>query len=309
MRLYSMYFICKSNIEIIKNFKAETISNASGQFIRVKGWAETIKSLNKLANIPGIKTYAEKLYESIPVMIRDRDTFDLSIDIGGKLESARKDLVSSISTIIGMYEQMGLTQSADTGFDIKLPQFESIKDFSNCIKDLEFIINQCPFLSIPDSEIKFKSADVGSFWITFFIGGTATIQMLLSLSKLVDAAVKIQSHVITVKQQEEQLRSMELKNELASELFDTFRKVNKSFVDNVIHELESDLGPLKDGEEVDKAGKSIEKLADWMNKGLQIYSTIDAPKEVRDLFPPQEEQPLLNDDVIKLIEQKEENKE
>lgn len=304
MRLYSMYFICKNNIEIIKNYKTEAVANNSGQFIRVTGWIVVIKSLNKLANVPGIKEYSEKLYESVPVMLRDRDTFDLSLNAGDKLESARKELLSSISAIIGMYEQMGLTQNTNTGFDIRLPQFDSIKDFSNCIKDLEFIINQCPFLSVPDGEIKFKSADVGSFWITFFVVGTAASQILFNFSKLVDAATKIQSHVVTVKQQEEQFRSMAQKNELTSELIDAFRKVNKILVDSTIHEIESGLGTLKDGEEIDKAGRSIEKLADWMNKGLQIYSTIDAPKEVRDLFPPQEEQPLLNADVIKLIEQK-----
>lgn len=122
---------------------------------------------------------------------------------------------------------------------------------------------------------------------------------------MVDAAIKIQSHVVTVKQQEEQFRSMEQKNELTSELIDAFRKVNKSLVNSAVHELEPGLGSLDNGEEIDKVGRSIEKLADWMNKGLQIYSTIDAPKDVRDLFPPQEEQSLLNDDVIKLIEQKE----
>lgn len=136
MRLYSMYFICKNNIEIIKNLKAETVTNNSGQFVRVKGWTDTIKSLNKLANVPGIKEYSEKLYESIPIVLRDRDTFDITIESANKLELARKELLSSVSTIIGMYEQMGLTQNTDTGFDIKLPQFSSIKDFSNCIKDL-----------------------------------------------------------------------------------------------------------------------------------------------------------------------------
>lgn len=304
MRLYSMYVLCKSNIGFIKNVKGQGMTTNSGTFVRVNNWLSCIEALDKLANIPGLKESTTKFYESVPVILRGRDVFDLDSANYTGLDLAKKELLSSIGTIISMYEQMGLPQNTGLGFDIKLPQFVSIKDFSNCIKDLEFIVNQCPFLSVPDSEIKFKSADVGSFWITFLVAGTATSQMLLNLSKLVDAAVKIQSHVVTVKQQEEQLRSMELKNELTSELIGTFKKVNKSLVDKTVHELESDLGTLKDGEEVDKAGRSIEKLADWMNKGLQIYSAIDAPEEIKDLFPPQEEQQLLNDDIIKLLEQK-----
>lgn len=305
MRLYSMYFICKSNIDVIKNVKVENIKNNSGELIRVSNWLDCVEALNKLVNVPGLKEATTKLYEIVPIFVRNRDVFDLDMTVFKGFDKAIRELISGISTIILMYDQMGITQNTDLGFDIKLPQFESIKELSNCIKDLEFIVNQCPFLNVPDGEIKFNSADVGSFWLTFFVVGTATSQLLFNLSKLADAAVKIKSHVITVKQQEEELRSMQLKNGLSSELIDTFRKINKSFVDKAVHELEEDLVHLKDGEEIDKAGKSVEKLADWMNKGLQIYSTIDAPKEVRDLFPPQEEQSLLNDDVIKLIAQKE----
>ena len=37
---------------------------------------------------------------------------------------------------------------------------------------------------------------------------------------------------------------------------------------------------------------------------MQIYSTIDAPKEIRDLFPVQVEATYLTDDIQKLIEMK-----
>ncbi|EXG87933.1 hypothetical protein K413DRAFT_4838 [Clostridium sp. ASBs410] len=309
MRLYSMYFICKGNIDVIENIKIENLNTNSGPSGRICGWLEIVKALNKLANVPGLKEVTTKLYESVPIFVRNRDVIELNVPSLSKFDVSKRELASSINTIILMYEQMGLIHNADPGFDMKLPQFESIKDFSNCIKDVEFIFNQCPYLRIPNGEIKFKSADVGSFWITFFIAGTAASAMLINLSKVIDAAVKIKSHVVTVKQQEEALRAMDLKNGIASDIFDTFRQVNKSIIDKCVHELEADLGPLKDGEEVGKVGKSIEKLAEWMDKGLQIYSAIDAPQEVRDLFPPQEEQPLLNNEIIKLIEQKENNKD
>ena len=69
-------------------------------------------------------------------------------------------------------------------------------------------------------------------------------------------------------------------------------------------ELQNELGKLNDGEEKDKVGKSLEKLAYWMDKGMQIYSTIEAPPEIKDLFPEQEELSFLTDDIQKLIEMK-----
>ncbi len=300
-----MYFICKGNIEAVKEIKIETRTQGSNSINCIKNWDEKVRLLDKLANIPGLRDSVTDLYESVPIFVRNRKTADLDATSEAKFKESQKNLICSMNTIISMYENMGLKEDFGTGFDVKLPAFDSIKDFSSCVKDIEFIINQCPYLRSDDGEVRFKSVDVGSFWITFLIAGTAASTLLLNLSKIVDAAVKIKSHVVTVKQQEETLRAMELKNNIASDIVDTFKQMNKSIVDNCVHELEADLGPLKDGEEVDKVGKSIQKLADWMNKGLQIYSTIDAPKEVRDLFPPQEEQPLLNDDIIKFIEQKE----
>ena len=58
-------------------------------------------------------------------------------------------------------------------------------------------------------------------------------------------------------------------------------------------------------EEKDKAGKTLEKLGYWMDKGMQIYSSIDAPVEIKDVFPLQQETNFLSDDLIKLLENKE----
>ena len=42
-----------------------------------------------------------------------------------------------------------------------------------------------------------------------------------------------------------------------------------------------------------------------MDKGMQIYSSIDAPVEIKDVFPLQQETNFLSDDLIKLLENKE----
>lgn len=305
MRLYSMYFICKSNYEIVDSIIISDRIDSGNKIYYYNGWFSIVKILNKLVNIPAIKEAAVELYESVPVFLRDRNQFDFDSRSLSDFLTAKKNLLSRMKAIIDLYENADKdSKEYTTGFDILLPQFNSIKDLSDCMKDLEFIVNQCPYLRLKDAEIKYRSVDVGSFWITFFIAGSAAATILLNLSKLVDSAVKIKSHIITVKMQEEVLRSMELKNSVGAETLDAFRKVNKALVDKTVNELEAELEPLNDGEERDKVGKSLERLAEWMSKGMQIYSAIDAPEDVKDLFPQQEERALLNDDVIKLLEMK-----
>lgn len=308
MRLYGMYYLCKEYIESIEsmNVETKTVNNTPVKFIR--GWKKKSQILNELAKIKPLTENAKKMYEAIPTVFCEQDEFDIGGATSEKFKQAKIKLLAEMNMIIKLYEILNTQKSEEIsgGFDIKLPQFDDIGDFSECLKDLEFVIKQCPYLSRDDCRIKYGSVDVGSTWITFLLVGAGASAMLLNLSKLIDAAVKIKSHVITVKMQEEALRSIELKNEMASEFCDTFKKVNNAITDQHITELQQEIGELKDGEEKDKTRRSLEKLAFWMDRGMQIYSTIDAPKEIRDLFPEQVEATYLTDNIQKLLEMKKE---
>ena len=146
---------------------------------------------------------------------------------------------------------------------------------------------------------------MGSTWLTFVIGGAAATTIISNLAKIVDNAIKMKSHITTVKMQEEALRTLEIKDEIAAEVLEAYKKTNQVLTQNSVTELERELGKLKDGEERDKVGKTLEKLGFWMEKGMQIYSAIDAPTEIKDVFPKQQEVSFLSDDIMKLLENKE----
>ena len=95
-------------------------------------------------------------------------------------------------------------------------------------------------------------------------------------------------------------------NEVAEEVIKALNEANKVVLDQCAGDLKQELGELKDGEEEGKAQKSLEKLAYWMDKGLQIYSTLNAPQEIKDLFPEQEDTSILTDNIQKLLETKRE---
>lgn len=84
-----------------------------------------------------------------------------------------------------------------------------------------------------------------------------------------------------------------------------FEETTKILIHKCVEELEKEIEPLANGEEKGKAEKSIEKLGKWMDRGMQIYSAIDAPKEAKNIFPEQSEMINLPDDLIKLLEMKE----
>lgn len=306
MRLYGMYFICRKYVQDIKQMEVENKQVNGSKVYFISGWDEKCLVLNELAKIMPLRENVRKMYEAIPVVYRDKSQFDITTSVVNNYIGARKDLVTSMETVISLYEALNTNKTdADiSGFDVKLPQFGDIGEFSKCLEDLDFVFKQCPYLKIQGGEIKYGSVDVGSTWITFLITGAAGVTLLANLAKLVDKAIKIKSHCTTVKMQKEMLRGLELKNNIAAEVIDAFDKTNKLITQECVKELENDMGELKDGEEKDKAGRSLEKLGYWIDKGLQIYSAIDAPDEAKDLFPVQEEVSFLSDDLQKLIEMK-----
>ena len=303
MRLYGMYYTCKKHIEYVKNMKVTNKTTAREATWSIKSWAERSKVLNELAKMKPLRTPAREVYEAIPVVYRDQDEFDISGTVKDRFVAARGKLIVAMETVIDMYETINPKKviDEDYGFDIKMPEFDDLGEFSKCMEDLDFVMKQCPYLNDKDGQIKYGSIDVGSTWLTFIIVGVGATTIMTNLAKIVDAAIKIKSHITTVKMQEEALRSVEIR----AEVLDAYKKANRVLTQKSVAELEQELGELKDGEEKDKAGKALEKLGYWMDKGMQIYSAIDAPAEIKDVFPTQQETNFLSDDLIKLLENKE----
>ena len=300
-------YTCKKHIEYVKNMKVTNKTTAREATWSIKSWAERSKVLNELAKMKPLRTPAREVYEAIPVVYRDQDEFDISGTVKDRFVAARGKLIVAMETVIDMYETINPKKviDEDYGFDIKMPEFDDLGEFSKCMEDLDFVMKQCPYLNDKDGQIKYGSIDVGSTWLTFIIVGVGATTVMTNLAKIVDIAIKIKSHITTVKMQEEALRSVEIRDEIAAEVLDAYKKANRILTQNSVAELERELGELKDGEEKDKAGKTLEKLGYWMDKGMQIYSSIDAPVEIKDVFPLQQETNFLSDDLIKLLENKE----
>lgn len=307
MRLYGMYYTCKKYIEYVKEMKVNNKAAAGNAIWSINSWKEKSIALNELGKMNPLRTYARKLYETVPIVYRDRDEFDITDTVKGNFVTARERLIVAMETIIDMYENINPNKmiNEEYGFDIKMPEFNDLGEFAKCIEDLNFVIKQCPYLNDKDGQIKYGTIDVGSTWLTFVISGAAATTIISNLAKIVDNAIKMKSHITTVKMQEEALRTLEIKDEIAAEVLEAYKKTNQVLTQNSVTELERELGKLKDGEERDKVGKTLEKLGFWMEKGMQIYSAIDAPTEIKDVFPKQQEVSFLSDDIMKLLENKE----
>lgn len=260
--------------------------------------------LNLLKKIPSFRKCINDYIYSVPVLVRENVSPEFDPSTAQKVNLKLNVITTKMQIIIELYESMNLGDGG-SGIDIKMPPCDDLKDYISYLKDIEFIFSQCPFLQCENEVLKFDSVDVGSNWLKLTIAAASTCMILSNTAALVDKALILRSHYVSIRQQEEILKSQHNKNELSKEIIESYKFLHNTYMDAAISMLEKDLGDLKDPEEKDKAERSLERLVDLLDKGCEIYATLDAPEEVQALFPEIQSNLELPDNIIKYLEEKE----
>lgn len=305
MKLYNVYRLCKQNIEFF--YKNHIVDLGNG-INTIENWQDIQTRLKIISKIPVFKEDIEGYLKTIPSIEREEEKPKISNKLASKLKMKEIDIYNKMSTIIELYESMGINDDNSNAIDIKLPTCEDLDEYISYLKDLNFIFTQCPFLQCEGEVIKFGSVDVGSNWLRLTIAAASTCMILNNTASILDKALALRSHYITIQQQEEMLKSAQLKNELAEEQIELFRQLKDAGMEIVIKRLEKDHEIQLDPEERDKTERVLDKLIIFLDKGGEIYASLDAPKDIQLLFPEIQGNLELPENIIKYLEDKENSK-
>lgn len=303
MKIGDIYIQCKKNYPAIK----EIDITKDGDYHQIIGVEQGIAACENLKKIECLK----EEYDNFMEMITDfGDGLFTYIDHNVMLEFEKKknNLVHAIECIIKLYESTGLKTRKDIGLDIKFPVSNSFTDFRKDIDDLEFVLTKCPFFQDEKESLRLETVDIGSFWLTFSVVGGALVAgsvLLNNIAAFVDKCIIIRSHYLTTEKQKVELEKAKIEQKQKNEIIESLDSFYKVMVDNSINELkEKSKCNNLDGEEYGRAKQSLEKLGKLIDKGLQVYSTIDSPEEVKTLFEPLKMSYLSVNNKLKLIEEK-----
>ena len=304
MRFYNVYRTCKDTYDDLKKIKLERV-NVSGnnQFYKFSNWSEYRGALLVLRNVPMFKDEVDKIFNQIPVYEREKDIPELSIQTGNAVNSTNATLTQRIKAIIDLYESMGL-KDHEIGIDVKIPDTDSFKDYIKCLNDIEFVLYQCPYLRDKDEIIKFASVDVGSNWISFLVTGVIAMAGISSIvsnfAVILNVAIDLRKKWKDLKYYESQI---DKKEDVLNQNLEVFEILKKNEMELAIDSLQNKIGDVADPEEKARVEKSLDRLASLLDRGVEFYASIDAPKEVQELFPKMVDKPLLTD-LMKFIEDK-----
>lgn len=299
MRLQEIYYICRNVQEswIDLSFdEAKAAGNVT--YYRLRN-ADGVREI--LATLSDIESFREAI-----ASVRNRSlgflqhsgSITVEHNVKPALISDYQRLYTKVSTITELFESLDYRQDSE-GFDIKLPPDISLSDLSKCTKDLDTIFSTCPLFANQDASIKFTAVDVGSVWFTFLIIGGAAVVTLRLIAELVDKALVIRSHYLTTREQEEKIRSLNLGNDALENAMEINKQISRGLLTKVSTELAED-HDITDPEDLGRLKNAIQLMADWMNKGMEVYASIQAPEETKAVFPPIERQ-TLPEGVIALL--------
>lgn len=305
MRLYNIYYLCKQCEERVKGLTFTTVR--TNQEYSINDWENYKEALFVIRQIPFLKELVDDFYETVPVFVREREKPQVDHNTYSRLNTKKNAILNRVQTVIALYESMELGETRN-GIDVKIPECESLAEYIKYLKEIDFIFTQCPYLQHKEGKIEFDTVDVGSQWITFLVGTAAVTFILTNLASLVDKAIQLKSHLTSLDQQKEILETKKKQNAALDsnlEMFEVLRKHYISEAAKAIEEANNNI-PLDNQEDRSRLEKSLEKLSDLLDKGVEFYASIDAPKETQVLFPVVNSTLELSENVLKLLEDKKE---
>lgn len=302
MRISYMYYLIKQSLENLKSIeRTEEKSKGGTTWIVFSNYSLLKTTLENLSDLTMFKDDIDDIYKYLPNTNRlPNDKFRCLNNEGTAIYNYLQNLTYHLNVIVNFLEMLGFNEQ-QLGFDVKMPPTEDFDEFVNNISMLQKILNQCPYLNIDGEVIKIQSVDIGSIWFEFAVIATGASILLHNLAKLVDKCVKIRSHYLTTKHQEEVYRKLNIENDFLEKLVAINEKIYNKFVDDAIEELKTDIPnvPLTN-EDKNRVQFTLKNLITLMDKGMEIYASIDAPDEVKELFPTTDKVQSLVD-PIKLL--------
>jgi hypothetical protein len=321
MRLKNIYFTCKHCLAAIDDIapRAEKQNVSVGSPIAVsvyKDWYVAKRALCELLGIDFLRPHIDAINAASEHNVKGSDLRLLA-------DSAEAQSVSgSLSTIkwlvratvsIGDSVGYGAFGESAPGFDVKLPDGIAFDELIKCLTDLNKVFQQCSYLKT-DAVVRFASLDAGSSWLNFVVEeapqaagvAVATVSAAIFLKKLGDIvykAVEIRNLKIQGDMQLEQMRKLSIDNDNLQRQKETNSVIHKALVAKVLKDLDKEHsgGANPDPEQQIRNATALCKLADWLERGMVILSSIDNDESVKGAFPKNEQQAIMAKDT-KLIE-------
>ena len=170
----------------------------------------------------------------------------------------------------------------DSTIYVQMPKIKDLEDLSKKSKNLHNAISQSILDPSIKGTIKVRSYDIGSLWIIITVGSVMAVKLI---GGLVWAAAVIRKKKMEFKTFEQHVKCLEIKTESMVDLKDAQKKQLEESLEAEAGNLASQFYKSGNAEKTERLKYSIKLISDLMDKGVEIHPSLNASKEVGNMYP------------------------
>ena len=170
----------------------------------------------------------------------------------------------------------------DSTIYVQMPKIKDLEDLSKKSKILHNAISQSILDPSIKGTIKVRSYDIGSLWIIITVGSVMAVKLI---GGLVWAAAVIRKKKMEFKTFEQHVKCLEIKTESMVDLKDAQKKQLEESLEAEAGNLAAQFYKSGNAEKTERLKYSIKLISDLMDKGVEIHPSLNASKEVGNMYP------------------------
>jgi hypothetical protein len=199
-----------------------------------------------------------------------------------RLKKGLEIMRSGCHALLMILKELYQEEDDESTIYIRMPKIKDLEDLSKKSKLLHAALSQSILDPSVKGNIKVKSYDIGSLWITVTVGSAQAVKLI---GGIVWAAAVIRKKKRQFKTFEQHVKCLDIKSDSMEDLKDAQKKQLDLSLKAEANNLVAQFYKGNDTEKTERIKYSIKLISDLMDKGVEIHPALNAPKEVEDLFP------------------------
>jgi hypothetical protein len=272
----------------------EILSHVETKGAHLKSSDTTSPITTNISNINKIKFFISQI-ESIPLFRNPIEQLKLTDLYSSQDDSlvVRREVSSDIfrfhnwifTSVHALLQNLNEVYPATTEYTItiKLPEPKDLEDMIQILEVVHTALSQNLHNAKIKGEVKIESWETGSFWIDIFVGSQAAVLLVGSLAW---AATVVYKKLQEGRMFAEYVKGLKVKNDSLEDLRIGQKEAIKLLIEReALNVLVEHFGSENDPEQFERLKMGIRTMAELIERGAEIHPSLNAPENVRNLFP------------------------
>jgi len=215
------------------------------------------------------------------------------------LRSKILSLLAEYKAVKRAVKMLPAPDAGENSISIKISKVRDLDDLYKAAQDFNIIFSQLILNEKIGGSLGIKNVENGSIWLDVFVGTPLAVSVIGSLTW---AAAVVYKKVQEGRVFAEYVKSLKIKNDSLSDMRSAQDLLLKSMIEIEARNIETQYFSDGNNEQLERIKNSISLLASQIEKGSEVHPYLNAPEDVKNLFPDMKKLPQIESKIPRLSE-------